>query len=122
MSVKTDYLSNYHSYYIDDLEPVWDNIIIEGDNTMLLTLKEKYVKLITSLKRVGKKQTTKKKGSKMKTKQLKTNIITFIQVGAIAGLVSIAIYLGIPELSVENVLSLASLVSAFALAFTFIKR
>ena len=66
----------------------------------------------------------KKKGHKM-TKNKKTNIkdnaIRLIKVVAVAGFVSIAIYLGIPKLSLQDVLSLASLVSGFALAFTFIK-
>lgn len=75
--------------------------------------------LISSLKRVGNKN--KKKGSVM-NKQIKINIVRVLKVGALASFLSIAVYLGIPKLTLNEVLSLLSLVVGFALAFTFIKQ
>lgn len=63
-----------------------------------------------------------KGGSKMKTQKTKQNIIVVAKATLIAGFVSIALYLGVPELSVSDVLSLGSLTIAFALAVLFIKK
>lgn len=110
--VRTQFLENYPLFY----EQMPFNIKSH------LTTKRKRVNIKSAQK--AKTNTTKKKGHKM-TKNKKTNIkdnaIRLIKVVAVAGFVSIAIYLGIPKLSLQDVLSLASLVSGFALAFTFIK-
>lgn len=110
--VRTQFLENYPLFY----EQMPFNIKSH------LTTKRKRDSLNIAQK--AKTKITKKKGHKM-TKNKKTNIkdnaIRLIKVVAVAGFVSIAIYLGIPKLSLQDVLSLASLVSGFALAFTFIK-
>lgn len=111
--VRTQFLENYPLFY----EQMPFNIKSH------LTTKRKRVNIKSAQK--AKTNTSNKNKEVKMTKNKKTNIkdnaIRLIKVVAVAGFVSIAIYLGIPKLSLQDVLSLASLVSGFALAFTFIK-
>jgi len=110
--VRTQFLENYPLFY----EQMPFNIKSH------LTTKRKRDSIKSAQK--AKTKITKKKGHKMtkrNTKNIKQTAIRFGSIALIIALVAVSIYLGIPRLTLNDVLSLASLIAAIALLIKSIK-
>jgi len=110
--VRTQFLENYPLFY----EQMPFNIKSH------LTTKRKRDSIKSAQK--AKTKITKKKGHQMtkpNTKNIKQTAIRFGSIALIIALVAVSIYLGIPRLTFNDVLSLASLIAAIALLIKSIK-
>ena len=111
--VRTQFLENYPLFY----EQMPFNI------KSGFTKRKHYVS-IKSAQKAKTNTSNKKKGHKMtkpNTKNIKQTAIRFGSIALIIALVAVSIYLGIPRLTFNDVLSLASLIAAIALLIKSIK-